>query len=64
VSILLELRENRYDEILPIIFTQLPSENWLTVIGNFALGQAILGRVTAIFFNLRLEGSDIQAGIR
>ncbi len=60
VAILLELMENRYDETSTIICTQLPSENWPTVIGNVALGHAILGRVTAASFTLLLEGPDLR----
>lgn len=60
VPILLELMENRYDETSTIICTQLPSENWPTVMGNVALGQAILGRVMAASYTLRLEGADLR----
>jgi len=56
----LELMENRYDETSTIICTQLPIENWPKVIGNVALGQAILGRVTAASYILRLEGLDLR----
>ena len=61
VTILLELMENRYDATSTIICTQLPPENWPTVIGNVALGQAILGRVQAASFTLFLEGPDLRA---
>ena len=60
-SILLELMENRYDATSTIICTQLPIENWPKVIGNVALGQAILGRVTAASYILRLEGPDLRS---
>ncbi|MBJ2355820.1 MAG: ATP-binding protein, partial [Sphaerochaeta sp.] len=60
-SILLELMENRYDSTSTIICTQLPVENWPKVIGNVALGQAILGRVTASSYILRLEGQDLRS---
>ncbi|HQA93701.1 MAG TPA: ATP-binding protein [Bacteroidales bacterium] len=60
-SILLELMENRYDATSTIICTQLPIENWPKVIGNVALGQAILGRVTAASYILRLEGQDLRS---
>ena len=59
-SIILELMENRYDETSTIICTQLPTENWPTVVGNVALGEAILGRVLAASFTLRLEGPDLR----
>jgi DNA replication protein DnaC len=58
--ILLELMDYRYDETSTIICSQLPSENWPTVIGNVALGQAILGRVTAASYTIRLEGPDLR----
>ena len=58
--ILLELMENRYYETSTIISTQLPIENWPKVIGNVALGQAILGRVTAASHTIRLEGPDLR----
>ncbi|PKL21404.1 MAG: hypothetical protein CVV48_07990 [Spirochaetae bacterium HGW-Spirochaetae-4] len=58
--IILELMETRYDETSTIISTQLPTENWPTVIGNVALGEAILGRVQAASFTLRLEGPDLR----
>ena len=58
--ILLELMENRYDETSTIICTQLPAENWPKVIGNVALGRAILGRVTASSYTIRLEGPDMR----
>ncbi len=60
VNILLEMMELRYDESSTIICTQLPIENWTTVIGNAALGEAILGRITAASFTLRLEGEDLR----
>ena len=58
--ILLELMENCYDDTSTIICTQLPIENWPKVIGNVALGQAILGRITAASYILRLEGPDLR----
>jgi len=60
VTILLELREHRYDETSTIICTQLPPENWPTILGNVALGQAILGRVQAASFTILLDGPDLR----
>ncbi len=60
VNILLELMELRYDETSTIVCTQLPVENWPAVIGNVALGEAILGRITAASYILRLEGDDLR----
>jgi DNA replication protein DnaC len=60
VNILLELMECRYDESSTIICTQLPIENWPPVIGNIALAEAILSRITAASFVLRLQGPNLR----
>jgi len=60
VNFLLELMELRYDESSTIVCTQLPVENWATVIGNVALGEAILSRITAASYILRLEGEGLR----
>ncbi|WP_320122097.1 hypothetical protein [uncultured Sphaerochaeta sp.] len=54
-------------EILSIpIFSGIAVENVTIlpdtdIIGNVALGQAILGRVTASSYILRLEGQDLRS---
>jgi len=60
VNILLELMELRYDSTSTIMCTQLPPENWPTVLGNVALGQAILGRIQAASFPIYLDGPDLR----
>ena len=60
VNILLELMELRYDSTSTIVCTQLPPENWPTVLGNVALGQAILGRIQAASFPIYLDGPDLR----
>jgi DNA replication protein DnaC len=59
-NILLELMEMRYSVTSTIICSQLPKENWPKVLSNIALGQAILGRVTAASFTINLEGEDMR----
>ncbi len=60
VNILLELMELRYNSTSTIICTQLPPDNWPTVMGNVALGQAILGRVKTASFQIDLDGPDLR----
>ena len=60
VTILLELMDLRYDETSTIICSQLPPENWPAVLGNVALGQAILGRMQASSYTIFLDGSDMR----
>ena len=58
-----ELVELHYDEYYTFGYTQLPVENWVNVIGNEALEEAIWDTVTATFYILRLEEENLDKRI-
>ena len=51
INIILELMENRYDSTSTIICTQLPPENWPTVIGNVCSRTGYFRTCPSCFFS-------------